>query len=226
MRPLVRSSFRLAAAFFLASFSACGTMSIYEKGLTRRIEVQKSGQAGPLAAEFARDGGGNALVRITRTGKVNLTRTVHFGTIVMTSSSNPGMEPLEFATAPLYLPIIAPMVLAGIAPPESENVKVPASTRMALAGAPINPAVSYMGGYISRDATSDKDVFQGKPHQMEFSMRLPAGGLKVAYQLVGGSGTRGETLTDPHGEIVLGDVSGATAVRIKADGLDTQVSIR
>lgn len=152
-------------------------------------------------------------VALYQSSQVELSRTRRFATIEWEADYHPLFplwELLELATCPLYLLIIPPLALAGIAPPEAPHFKVPTYARVLLATAPINPCVSMFGVTVRRRECLPEEVFQEDPTTIAYQARTPAVGVPIRWKLLGAEGevvAAGEAVTDPFGEAALAAVS-------------------
>lgn len=216
----------LAAAALLAA-PGCST-TLYEKGAVRRVETGKTASAPALSASALWEGGALRL-RLAERSDVRLRRRVVYNTILWEGGYNPILEPVELATAGLYLPIMAVLAATGLAPPDAPGVEVPASTRWIIGTAPLNPAASFMAVDIRRVENADMEVFSDPPLELAYAMTLPVRRRAVGYRVLD---ARGRTLAEGRGEtdifgelVVLGLASRPAHVRVECGGFAETVRI-
>lgn len=148
-------------------------------------------------------------VGLFRTSQVQLSRQRHFTTIEWEADYHPLFplwEVLELATCPLYLLIIPPLAIAGIAPPEAPHFRSTAYARLLVATAPINPCVSMFGVTVRRRECVPEEVFQEDPTRLDYELRTPAQGEPVRWRLLDRQGqplASGEGRTDPMGDVTV-----------------------
>ena len=147
---------------------------------------------------------------VTTSSEFRWNRHIEYNSILWSGGVHPMVvlwEVLEFATSPLYLPIIAGLALSGNAPPETETFTMPFSSRLMIASGPINPFVGIFGVSVHRTELVDEVIFEEDLPTVATGVTLPARGMEFSYRLLDSAGREvgtGSATTDPFGEAVVG----------------------
>lgn len=217
----------VAVTWVLAALLSSGcSLSMYERGLIRRVDAHKTVTQGAVTAKAARTLQGEPAVALRRGADVELERQRVYQTIVSEAGWAPWMEPLELITAPLYLPIT--ILLAIFALDDTDDRKMPASSRLKIAFAPINPAVSIFGMTLRRTEISDEEHFRDPPTKMRFAMHMPLVEVQLRWQVLDANGralAEGEGRTDAFGQLVLPAEAAGKRVRVTGEGISSEIAL-
>jgi len=212
----------------LLGSSSC-TFAMYEKGMVKRIDVDKKATEPILACSAGWEADRGLKIKLTKSSQVELNRTVHYNTILWEGEWVWWAEPLELITSPLYLPLYIILVAAGVIPIEDEDVVAPTMTKVHMATAAINPAASIFAVDIVRTENTDIEVFADEPRKIAFGMKLPVKGVELEYRVLDEAGAElgaGSGTTDVFGEVVVSGVEAKpAAVEIKVPGLERTIKL-
>jgi len=235
----VRAAFasREAGAAWTARRASRG----FQAGLAASVAgkvVPASGGAGAQApspgASAASPGAAGRAIRLDmqRRGQVDLARTRIYNTIEWEANSTwarPLWEVLEFATSPLYMLILPPLVIAGIGFPDDENYQTGGLTKLKVATAPLNPCICIFGTNLDRTANIDEVRFRDPPLALSYATRFPLSDARFRYRLLAADGrelAKGEARTDVFGEAYIeAPPEGVKKIEVKGEGLDATVGL-
>lgn len=202
-----------------AIFAGCHTMLVYEKGLPKRVDIQKSVGASGLRLVVEPVQGGVLEVALLRRSEIALRRKIVFNTVITEDvrSGSPLWKLLEIPLG-LVTPLgFCPMAMVGFFDlPESPTVK-PAhmSNRLGWCFSLLNPFASFFSKRIVRNFDNDEEVFTSTPKRTRYAVSLPVADQRVEVEVFDTNGTMVQRLranTDHFGRVVM---SGLAAGRFR-----------
>ncbi len=221
---------RLAALTAAIALLAPGcTLTMYERGLVRRVEAQKDVTPGAVEGISIHVADARYVILLKRTSEVRVQRQLIYQTIVAEGGWQPWWEPLELLTAPLYFPAMLLVfgVFGGVH--DDANAKWAPGTKWKIITAPINPFCSIFGVSLERTEVSDAEVFRGKKRRYEFAMHLPISEQDVGWTSLAGDGTivgEGTATTDVHGRLFIDAVPPTRMLRLEGEGFQIDLTLR
>lgn len=195
---------------------------LLEKGALSRVDTARHASKPSLECSARWDPSSGLVVQVMKRTDVRLLRAARFHTVEWSGAWAGWAEPLELLASPVLLLVHGGLAAAGVFPPRTGDVQVPLGTRLQMATASLNPAVTLLGTRIERRRTVGDALFVDPPSELRYAVHLPMSGLGVRYQVLAADGTvlaSGEVMTDGLGEArIPGLLARPAAVRVDLPG--------
>jgi len=216
-----RGSRAVALTVIAATMTACTGIIVHERGLAKRIEVEKAAGPATLRLVAERRGPGRVEFAVLARRDIDLRRRIVYNTIEIRGEWNPNplweLFEVPFGVAALAVaPFMYPFGMGKF----EDSAALKADTvhnSLAFWLGLLNPAQSVVAPRYVRDPNVDLELFHSPVRTTTYAVSLPVAGTEVAYDIWDASGVllQGSvTRTDDFGRVVVDGVP-AASVRVQ-----------
>ena len=184
------------------ALSGCAPV-LLEKGSIARVEAARHAQKPSLECSARWDPSSGLVLQVMKRTEVVLLRAARFNTLEWRGQWLWWAEPLELLTSPVMLLVQGGLVATAVLPPSTADVQVPLGSRLLMATASLNPAVTLLGTRLERTRTLGEELFVDPRSELRYTVQLPVRGLPLRYQALAADGSplaSGEARTDDLGQ--------------------------